>query len=192
MKQRKIIRKILDSAWVAKLSKKLGFKILKIVRDNNMNIKCNIYIVDKKAPIYIVRGDNNFHTAISLNNTHMSYIAPFNVLAISEYCKEFNEDELKLLRGKDIYFLPKFNGNDLSELESFEKLAVQIREMTDDIIMVHLDKFMEEYNGGFDGDILDLFGAVSQWKGTDTSSFCNSLLYFCDGGSNFGEGGVSQ
>lgn len=175
------------------------FKALLVYYGRLISVKCThpnrkflYYIVDKNAPIYIVRGNHNFYTAILLNNSHMSYIAPFNVLSIPEYCKEFNENELNLLWGKDIYFLPNFhrNSNGICKFESFEKFSEQVREISNDIVMVHLDKFMEEYNGGFDGDQLDLFGAVSQWKGTDTGSFCNSLLYFCDSGSNFDKGGA--
>lgn len=155
------------------------------------NGQCLYYIIDKDAPVYIVEGHHDYLTAILLNNSLKSYSVPFNVLMVPTVnYRKFNKFEINLLTGKDVYFLPDLNGDDVKGIEAFTTLAEQIENVAHNVAVVSLGIFLDEYNNGFGGAKLDLSAAVEQWKDKDSYSFVNHLLYYCDTGLKFDEKGV--
>ncbi len=160
-------------------------------KDTHPNKQCLSSIVDKNSPIFIVEGHHDFLTGILLNNSIKSYSAPFNVLMVPTVnYDEFNEHEINLLTAKDVYFLPDLNGDDMSGIDSFSRLAEQIEDISNDVAVISLALFLEEYNGGSNEGKLDLSEAIVQWKDKDSYSFVNLLLYYCDTGLKFDDEGI--
>ncbi len=154
---------------------------------SNSQKQCLSYITSEDAPIFIVKGYHDYLTAILLNSANKSFSAPFNVHMISDDHYKFNSNEILLLTGKDVYFLPD---NNMQSIKIFTELAEQIKDISDDVAVIHLAKFLKEYNDGHTEKKLNLSIAVSEWKDKDSYSFVNLLINYSDTRLKFNKGSI--
>ncbi len=112
-------------------------------------------------------------------------INTFNFIAIPTVnYQKFNETELEVLKGKNVYFLPDLGDKDDRSIYCMNNLAKQIEKTAAHTRVVNIKLFLEENDIKVDKEKLDLSEALFLWN-EGSSAFINALLYYCDRGIVF-------
>lgn len=147
------------------------------------NKQCINGIRSENGPIYIVEGHHDALTGMLL---HQDDIEPFNFLMIPTVgYTSFGEDELELLTGRSVYFLPDLGDTNDGSVKGMTKLASQVTSVATHTRVVSLKSYLKD-NGIKTGDKIDLSEAIFLWK-DGSKSFISTLLYYCDRGIVFDE-----
>ncbi len=146
------------------------------------NYQCIIRIKNAYAPIYIIEGH---HDALSATLLDLDDVDTFNFIMIPTVSyREFNDIELEVLAGRNVYFLPDLGDKDEGSIRGMTQLAEQIKDVAVNTRVVNLKAFLEENGVITESDKLDLSEALSLWT-EGSSVFINTLHYYCDRGIVF-------
>lgn len=139
---------------------------------NQLSVLCTVNIIDETTPVFIIKNrSSNTHPCSTVINTMP--------LPSNEYSR-FNEDELNLLRNKDVFFIKSVDKSEtIEKSELIDKLVDQLKPYCNVVKTINLFDFICANNIDLDEVTIDLFDALKA-SNLDETSFRNLLIYFCN------------